>query len=125
LEIDPNLTKLQRLIESKRSQQNLAPIASSPPVGKSGNPRFAAAAARARAAILSNQSNQTKHNDISSLNINSIEKSNSVKEAGNISLYSGNQLTQTQGLSNINMGDSTPRNSVGAKHLGQYIDKYA
>lgn len=121
MEIDPNLAKLQRLIESKRSQQNMTPVAESRSVGRAGNPKFAAAAARAQAAMQNGRVSKR----LSSLNNNHITKSSTVKEASNISLYSGNQLTKTQGGSNINMGDSNRTNSVGEKHLGQYIDKYA
>jgi hypothetical protein len=125
LEIDPNLARLQRLIETKRSQQNLAPTVESKPVGRAGNPKFAAAAARARAAMSSGQVNLSSHPGLSALKNNAIEKTNSIKESGNISLYSGNKLTQTQGSSNINMDVSTIRSAAGEKHLGQYIDKYA
>jgi len=127
LHIDPKLDKLQQLIESKRALQpaliTTGRIRNT--VGRPGNPKFAAAAERARQALNGKtQINGTQSTRIQNID-NRIVATKEVKESSNISKRSNALLTTPLAHRTINMNDTGVVKNAGAKHLGNYLDKYA
>jgi hypothetical protein len=126
LQIDPNLQRLQSLINSKQAQH----LPESNRIGRSGNPKFAEAVRRAQSARIENgfpeNRIQPKNEYSQSTNIQ-IDK---VKSAPNgiqeIQSASSEKLIAPNLNSTINMGETTQvRNRRGLNNIGKLLDLYA
>ena len=127
MQVDPQLHRLQTLIEQKRAQQNVRPTSTNV-VGRAGNPRFAAAAERVRNARQVGTADQalpqTAHR---SQGTSQIQKKHTIVNTVPIAVSSedsGSLLTLNDGERTLSLGQ-TGQLRTSPPHLGRNLDTYA
>ncbi len=121
MQIDPNLQKLQSLINSKQAQH----IPDGNRIGRTGNPKFAEAVRRAQSARMGNgfQENRIQPQS-SNIQLNSVKRVPVKTEE--IQSVSSDKLIASNLNGTINIGQTTQIRRTGSlDNVGKHLDLYA